>query len=126
MLFQRSTTLFVYSTKPGLMSWGDFVMVNFIPILLFSLETSFVPLKLHPNTKWGRRKSDGTCSQLCSNHRDKTFGSLSWCVLSASQTARERDRDLFLCFLLVFLTYGRKSFPKTVSLYLELFKPALE
>lgn len=39
------------------MPWGDFMMLNYISIHLFSPEINFVPLKLDPRAKEGRRKS---------------------------------------------------------------------
>lgn len=43
------------------MSWGNFMMLNCIPICLFSVEISFAPLKLDLKVKRRGRRSGGMC-----------------------------------------------------------------
>lgn len=76
------------------------MILNCIPIPLFSPEISFVTLKLDLRMKGGEGKAVEFFCGCIQKHRDKTFNSLLVRVVCSTDRAWERT---LLCFYLVFL-----------------------
>lgn len=73
------------------------------------------------------KKGEKACSLFAEAAEAAPPHSFSQTVLSAMQAAEEKNREIFFAFSLVFLiSYGKESFPKSVSFFLELFKPVLD